>query len=210
MILNPLTYALLAQDAYSAIPQIGEESSSARAIIQSTIDGTAFAFPGTDNVACWLADLDCAVADTPLGRIHKGFNDAAMSIVSMLERQATATPGQIVLCGHSEGAALALIIGGYLCKAGRPPLAIFAFEPPRVTTDDRLGAVLQRNSVKLSLYRQGFDVVPLVPRMIEPWQHPAPLTQIGEPAEPFPNVIDHMIERVVAAIRVFVGGQVPA
>ncbi len=201
MELNPLTYALLAQDAYTSIPQIGDESSAARAIIESTIDGTAFAFPGTNNVACWLADLDCAVTLTELGRLHKGFNDAALAIRAAVEAKAATVPPPIILVGHSEGAALALVLAGYLCLAGRPPRAVFAFEPPRVSADAKLGELLRQHGVRLFLFAKGNDIVPMVPRLLFPWAHPAPLTQIGTAAEPFPNVADHLMAGVVEAVR---------
>lgn len=201
MNLNPLTYALLAEEAYSAKPQIGAEDSSARAIIESTIDGTAFAFPGTNNLACWLADLDCGVVGTGLGRVHNGFNSSALSILSEIETKLSTMPPPAILCGHSEGAALALLIGGYLCLAGKAPLAIFGFEPPRVTTDDILAALLNKFGVAVYLTDNGNDVVPQVPRLLQSWRHPAPLTMIGTATEPFPNATDHEMARVVAAVR---------
>lgn len=205
MDLNPLTYALLAQEVYSAIPQIGDESSAARAIIESTTDGTAFAFPGTNNLACWLADLDAKPIDTPIGGLHEGFNNAALSIRDAVEAKVAKVSQPIILCGHSEGAALALVLGGYLCLAGRTPRAIFAFEPPRVSIDPTLGTVLQQFGVQLFLTANGNDVVPMVPRILFPWQLPGPLTKIGKPALPFPNIADHEMARVVMAIGETVG-----
>ena len=201
---NPLTYALLSQEAYTTKPQIGDERSSARAIIESTIDGTAFAFPGTDNIACWLADLDCGVARTELGRIHNGFNSSANLIRAEIEAKVSTVLQPIILTGHSEGAALALLLGGYLCAAGHAPKAIFAFEPPRVTVDSVLGDILTQHGVTVYATAHGLDVVPMVPRLLFPWQHPAALTAIGEPSEPFPNVSDHQMARVVDAVRAMV------
>lgn len=203
MILNPLTYVLLAQDAYEAIPQIGEESSSARAIVQSTIDGTAFAFPGTNNPACLLADADILADETSLGPMHQGFNRAALEILPKIEQWVTQIRKPVILCGHSEGAALALIIGGYLCKAGRPPIAIFAFEPPMVTTGPLLGDILIRNNVQVMITRNGEDIITEVPPIIglRSAIQPFSLTAIGSARFPFLNLADHAIDRVVESIR---------
>jgi len=201
---NPLTYALLSQEVYTAKPQIGDERSSARAIIESTIDGTAFAFPGTDNIACWLADLDCGVVRTELGRVHNGFNTAANLIRTEIEAKVSTVPKPIILTGHSEGAALALLLGGYLSASGHACKAIFAFEPPRVTADNVLGDLLKQHGVYVYATEHGQDIVPMVPRLLFPWQHPVPLTPIGTPTLPFPNVTDHEMARVVDAVRAMV------
>ena len=191
--MTPRDYALLAQRAYSAPPQIGQESGAARAIVE----GDAVAFPGTNNLACWLADLDATVEVVPgLGALHAGFWWAFSSIEAPL----LALPTPAVTVGHSEGAALAILFAAALCVAGRAPREVYAFEPPRVSADGTLAALLQAHGVALHLYRNGEDVVPLVPRVLHPWQHPGPLIEIGRPSLPVPNVEDHFIERVIAAL----------
>lgn len=189
---TPLDYALLAQRAYSTPPLIGLEASAARAIV----DGAAVAFPGTNNnVACWLADLDVELAIvTGLGALHAGFWRAYSSIATPL----MASPTPKVTVGHSEGAALAILYAAALCQAGRAPRAVYAFEPPHVSADGTLAALFAGHGVQLGLYRNGGGVVPLVPRLLHPWQHPASLTDIGKVAPP--NVEDHFIERVIEAL----------
>jgi len=201
--LSPLTYALLAQDAYAAIPQIGEEDSSARAILEYTDDGVAFAFPGTNNLACWLADLDCGIVRVDgLGVIHEGFWNAFSLIKDkLIAASKSCKPVATVCCGHSEGAALALLFAGQLCLEGIPPVAVYGFEPPRVTTDDTLAALLKANGVQIYLTECGNDVVPLVPRVFYDWQHPAVPARIGAASFPFPNVDDHSISRVIQALK---------
>ncbi|MGT2473201.1 hypothetical protein [Paraburkholderia terrae] len=53
----------------------------------------------------------------------------------------------------------------------------------------------------IRLYRNGEDVVPLVPRAMHPWQHPGSPTAAGKPSLPMPNVQDHFIERVIGSLR---------
>jgi len=90
-------------------------------------------------------------------------------------------PAVDVTLGHSEGAALALLCAAQLCLAGRPPKAVWAFEPPRVSADGTLAALFAAHGVQLTLTQNGEDIVPMVPRLGEAWQHPAPLQRIGHP-----------------------------
>ena len=192
--MTPADYARLAARAYTEPPAIGVASSAARALV---FGPGVVGFPGTDNLACWLADLDAAAVDVPgLGRLHAGFWGAFQQIAAPL----MALSDVQVTLGHSEGAALALIFAAQLCLAGRPPRAVYAFEPPRVSADGTIAALFAAHQVQLTLTRNGEDVVPMVPRLLEPWQHAGPLLQIGRAELPIPNVQDHSIARVVAAL----------
>ncbi|MBP0589197.1 lipase [Paraburkholderia sp. LEh10] len=192
--MTPRDYALLAQRAYTTLPLIGLEASAARAITE----GNAVAFPGTNNGACWRTDVEVAITRVEgLGYLHAGFWQALCSIVGPL----LALPCVDVTVGHSEGAALALLHAALLCQIGRPPREVYAFEPPRVSVDGTIAALLQARGVQLHLYRNGLDIVPLVPpSLVHTWQHPAPLIAIGKPSLPVPNVADHSIDRVIAAL----------
>ena len=190
--MTPLEAALLAQRVYTDAPIIGQAASAARAVVY----GSAVAFPGTDNLACWLADLDAAAVDVPgLGRLHAGFWGAWREISA----QVLALPMD-TLIGHSEGAALAILCAASMCQAGKPPKVVYAFEPPRVSADTTLAQLFHAHGVELHLYRNGLDVVPDVPRLLEDWQHPAPLQLIGHASVPFPNVEDHLMVNVIAAL----------
>jgi len=191
--MTPLEAAIIAEDVYSATPDIGSQNAAGRA----SVYGTAVAFPGSDNIACWLADLDVAVYSVAgFGRIHAGFWDAFLEIRDGV----TAVPNVEITIGHSEGGAIALLAAAHLCFAGRPPKQVFAFEPPRITTDGALAKLFSNNAVDLHLYRNGFDVVPIVPRLLEDWQHPGPLTCIGTPLRPFANVEDHLMRNVIQSL----------
>lgn len=191
--MTPQDYARLAQRAYQLQPQIGAAAGAARAIVE----GDAVAFPGSDNLACWLADLDAdAMHVEGFGALHRGFWKA----FSTISAQLLALPTPAVTVGHSEGAALAILFAAQLCVAGRPPRAVYGFEPPRVSADPTLANLLSAHGVQVSLYRNGQDVVPLVPRLLRPWQHPAPLIEIGRAAWPIPNVEDHKLARVIQAL----------
>lgn len=192
--MTPLEAALLASAAYDSKPSLGDEDSAARVVIT----GNAVAFPGTNNLACWLADLDAKARYIQgLGWVHCGFADAMDEIkAGILSLQDIDT-----FIGHSEGAALAILAAAYRCLAGCSPKAVYAFEPPRVAACGTLGKLLSKHGVELRLYRNGNDVVPLIPRILYAWQHPASLIAIGKPALPVPNVVDHFMDNVISSLH---------
>lgn len=75
------------------------------------------------------------------------------------------------------------------CLAGRRPRAVYGFESPKVSADGIMASLLAAHGVQVNLYRNGEDVVPLVPRLLHAWQHPEPLIEIGSATWPVPNVV---------------------
>lgn len=192
--MTPHDYALIAQEAYSATPDIGLADSASRAIIRHTADGLCIAFPGTDNLASFAADFDIEpFVVAGIGTVYKGFFDAFDAI--SLPVLAASSGQSVTLVGHSLGAAMALMCAAYMTAGGNPPAAVYGFEPPRVGVDAGVVAVLA--GVPVSLFRNGNDAVTDVP---PGGNHAAPLISIGKPAFPFPNLTDHQIARVIAAL----------
>lgn len=192
--MTPRDYALLAQEAYSATPDIGKADSASRAIVRTTADGLCVAFPGTDNKDCWGADFSFEPINVcGVGKVHSGFWTAWMAIA--LDVKAAVGDQPVTLVGHSLGAALAICAAVALTLDVKPPVAVYGFEPPRVSPDLSVRALLAK--VPVNLYRNGLDLVTDLPPN---WQHAALLTPIGKPALPFPNIHDHMIARVIAAL----------
>jgi predicted lipase len=101
----------------------------------------------------------------------------------------------VTLVGHSLGAAIAILAAVSLTISGKPPVTVFGFEPPRVSPDLGIRTLLAKVDVRL--YKNGNDMVPDVPLG---WSHAAMLTHIGKPSLPWPNVRDHSIARVIAAL----------
>ena len=196
-----LQYALMAQEAYSAKPDIGIENTASRAIVR----GNAIAFPGTNNIACALADMQFDVIQTmSLGRLHKGFWDAYCVIADDLLKLVP----QVVV-GHSLGGALALIYAGALCIFGKPPKFVYAFEAPMVSIDSILGDVLKAHGVQVIVTHNGHDIVPCVPDVLGPWHQPVIPLELCQTEYPWPkisfdpvaNVEDHLIENVIKTIN---------
>jgi triacylglycerol lipase len=191
--MTPRDFALLAQEAYSAPPDIGIADSASRAIVRQTADGLCIAFRGTDDLASFAADFDIAPLDVPgVGSVYTGFWRAWEAMQTDVLAAAAGQP--VTLCGHSLGAALALCAAAAMVVGGNPPVAVWGFEPPRVGVDMGIRTVLA--SVPVTLYRNGNDLVPDLP---PGGNHAALLTPIGKAALPWPNLTDHEIARVIAA-----------
>jgi triacylglycerol lipase len=192
--MKPYDYALLAQEAYSAVPDIGKADSASRAIVRTTAAGLCVAFPGTDNKDCWGADFSFEPINVcGVGKVHSGFWSAWMAIAPDVLKAVGDQP--VTLVGHSLGAALAICAAVALTLDVKSPVAVYGFEPPRVSPDLSVRALLAK--VPVNLYRNGLDLVTDLPPN---WQHAALLTPIGKPALPFPNIRDHMLARVIAAL----------
>ncbi|WP_175777650.1 alpha/beta fold hydrolase [Burkholderia anthina] len=195
--MTPRDYALLAQEAYSAKPDIGNADSASRAIVRQTVAGLVVAFPGTDNLDCVAADLDAHPIDViGIGQVHHGFWQAWEAISVPVLAAIGGRP--VTLVGHSLGAAIAIMAAAAMVAAGNAPAAVYGFEPPRVSTNRSVAELLSK--VPLSLYKNGNDIVPELPL---DWRHAGAIQQIGRPMFPFPNVTDHAIARVIGALSVF-------
>lgn len=192
--MTPRDFALIAQEAYTAVPDIGKADSASRAIVRQTAAGLVVAFPGTDNVWSWIADLDILTVNVPgAGHVHRGFWEAweamAAEVVAVIGGQ------PVTLVGHSLGAALAICAAVSLTLSGKPPAAVYGFEPPRVSAGAGVRTLLAK--VPVTLTRNGLDVVPDLPPELD---HAAALKEIGRASMPIPNVPDHMLDRVIPAL----------
>jgi len=187
-------FALIAQEAYSAAPDIGQADGASRAIVRHTDAGLVVAFPGSDNVQCWLTDFDIAtVTVLGVGEIHRGFWQAWSAISTDVLRAIDGQP--VTFVGHSLGGALAVCAAVSLTLAGKPPVAVWAFEPPRVSPGMGVRTLLSK--VPVHVYKNGSDPVPDVPLG---WNQSALVTHIGPPATPIPIIADHSLDRVIPAL----------
>jgi hypothetical protein len=143
--------------------------------------GTAFvSFRGTSDAEDWLADLDAVPDDyvpvAGFGQVHAGFQDVYELVrKSIAADLATATAGcdQILITGHSLGAALAVLAAPDVFR-NMPPNKIeprlITFAGPRVGLTDFVNAF---NAAIESCFRvvNFLDIVPYVP--------PAPYVHVG-------------------------------
>jgi triacylglycerol lipase len=194
--MTPRDFAMIANEAYTAVPDIGVADSASRAILRHTAAGLVVAFPGSDNIPSWIADLDILTVNVPgIGDVHEGFWGAWQAIkVKVL----AAIAGQpVTLVGHSLGAAIAFMAAADMTASGNPPAAVYAFESPRVSDGQGVAKLLK--GVPVLLTKNGNDVVPDLPPELD---HAAEVQDIGHAFLPIPNVTDHMLDRVIPALAV--------
>lgn len=195
--MTPLEAAQRAKSAYSSLSTVGAEDGSARFCFSNS--GLICAIPGTDNGACVKTDIEFMPRQYDgLGFVHHGFMNALETVLPDLADYAPE-----VIIGHSEGASLAGLYAGWLCLHGKPPKAVFGFEPAKTSTDETLAMLLHRAGVECYLTINGNDVVPHMPFQVlfMNWQHFGLTTKIGQPLEPFLNVRDHEIDNVILSLE---------
>lgn len=192
--MTPHDWGLVAQASYNAPPDIGQLDSASRAIVRQTEGGLVIAFRGSDNDACWAADFDAFPMDVDgIGKLHRGIWKAWEEMSDAVLAAIDGKP--VTLVGHSLGGALALMCTIQMVVSGNAPAAVFGYESPRISPGPEFGPLLAH--VPITLYRNGNDIVPMVP---PDWYHPVPLTMIGKPELPFDNAFDHKMERVLEAL----------
>ncbi len=192
--MTPRDYALLAQEAYNAAPDIGKADSASRAIVRQTAAGLVIAFRGSDDEESWLTDFDIELVDVPgAGKVHGGFWRAWKAIEVGVLAAIDGKP--VTLVGHSLGGALALMAAIEMTISGNPPAAVYGFEAPCVSPETSVVELLA--NVQVKLYRKGLDIVPILP---PGWPPAAPLIGIGKPELPVINTLDHKLAGVIEAL----------
>jgi hypothetical protein len=192
--MTPRDYALLAQEAYTAKPDIGVEESASRAIVRDTPGGLVVAFPGTNNLPCFVADLDAIPMTVPgVGQVHRGFWLAWQAIAIDVFAAVNGRP--VTYVGHSLGAAIAIMAAVESVLSGIPPASVYGFEPPRVSPSCAVRALLA--PINPWLCRKGND---LVPNLLDDWKHAGALRYFGPAAYPFPNLKDHELAGVIGVL----------
>ena len=147
----------------------------------------------TADPADWLRDLSAMpVRDRDLGFCHQGFLAGARGVLALASG---ADLGGAILCGHSMGGAIAILLAGLLRARGIPLRAIVTFGAPRCGSW-RLRRALR--ALPLRLYRNGDDPVPDVPFLPGFYLHPRALIAIGEPA--IDPLADHAIASYARAL----------
>jgi pimeloyl-ACP methyl ester carboxylesterase len=92
-------------------------------------------FTGSQTRQDWISNLDIRVVRTPFGTVHRGFirsfNDAVGEVMPFL-RALSAMDKPVILCGHSRGGALAMVLAMILHVRGTRVHAVYTFCSPKV------------------------------------------------------------------------------
>jgi hypothetical protein len=139
------------------------------------IDGSVavIVFAGTENASDFLHDLDVLPYDHPqLGTVHAGFWEPMQAVFDTLREF---MDGDVVIAGHSLGAAHAALLCG-LCAINDIPVAqLFLLASPRVG-DDQFTKILRDHIGRGGAsFKNGIDPVPDVPL---DFNAPLPITVI--------------------------------
>jgi len=132
----PVTLESLIEHAEycKAIYDSGGDQKDEVAFEVKQVDGISIiVIRGTANDANVLSDIDVRlVSDTRTGiKLHKGFRDAAVTIMQIIDTTKT-LEHTVHVTGHSLGGAVAQIIGMWLHKRGKN-VQIFSYGSPKVS-----------------------------------------------------------------------------
>lgn len=152
------------------------EESNIEVIFEPTLDnGVVFAFRGTDELKDAVRDVRIIPLWTrELGWCPAGFLKASRRLVNKVTSTCLENNfdhNRIELTGHSLGGAVALLVGALMVRDEIRPRQIVTFGAPRC------GRLKILDSVRVTMYRNGKDIVPLVPPLMR--RH-KPLEQRGE------------------------------
>ena len=163
-----------------------QESTFEEANIEVLVQDNVFAFRGTDEPLDALRDIRIFPLWTrELGFCPAGFLKASKRLVNKVTSiclEQDIDHKSIVLTGHSLGGAVAMILGALMTRDEIPPKEIVTFGAPRC------GRLKILDGVPVTQYRNGKDVVPLVPPLMR--RHDK-LLELGRPGNSY--IKDHYV-----------------
>ncbi|MGX7003212.1 lipase family protein [Caballeronia sp. KNU42] len=136
-----------------------------RGLVLDSPSVLVIAFSGSQTWKDWLSNLDMRKVRTPFGGVHSGFmrslRDIQHEVLPYIWTLSIVNK-PIVICGHSRGGALAMLLAAILHNRGTPVHSVFTFCSPKVGGSD-FAEYWQRTGVPLYLLVNGNDVVPSLP-----------------------------------------------
>lgn len=139
-------------------------------VISETARGLVITIPGTNEFKDWIRNFRC---DNRKTLFHAGFASGWVNIRNYVEKMIPKDASQVILNGHSMGAAIAAIGMWDLVDSGVvdwSKISGYLFGLPRFCTPSRAVAWSHIFEDKFKAYRNGNDIVSIVPlRYMPPW-----------------------------------------
>lgn len=146
------------------------------------------AFRGSASLIDWFRDFQAIphlpVKQQQIGLVHEGFFIDVMQVAPAIQEDLAGK--EVVLAGHSKGAAEAQLLAALMVAAGTPPVQLVTFGAPRCGFG-RLQETM--HGLPGSDFVNAPDPVPPLPI---PYLHPRPTTQLGVKAW-LPRIEDHFL-----------------
>lgn len=160
---------------------------------------------GSKDPLDWYRDLDaCTYVYPGLGRVHAGF----MAGVAWRRRDVDAACGpNVIVAGHSLGAAEAALHAGLRTAAGQPPAQVYLYGCPRPGMQALAGVL---KPVPITSRRNGADPVTTVPwdvPRLDPFCAVRPMIEMHVPAAPGDGGLfrEHHCELYAAGVNALAG-----
>jgi len=155
-------------------------------------------FRGTDSIKDWLFDILFNKVKLPDGsRVHKGFYKQLKTEITkldscVLELLNKHSDYEIIITGHSLGAALATIYGYLLSNKIDKNISVISFASPKVGNKKFSKFFSNKSNLKHYRFTNDNDIVPMLPPLSN-YHHNGILIKLGNKTKGIPSVKDHSI-----------------
>jgi len=158
-----------------------------------------YIFRGSDSIEDWIVDLEALpIYVIGLGFVHSGFYEFMVGVAECVKILSNGR--SICLGGHSLGGARPQMVAAILTKDGVKVSQVTTFGAPRIGFSKVCDSL---SGVDCTVYVNGRDPVPQVPRIIPFWTHPGNIVALNE--KPSSNeVLDigwHSIDLYVKGVK---------
>ena len=155
-------------------------------------------FRGTDSFKDWMFDLRISKVKLNDGsHVHKGFyKQLKKEIIKLdtclLDLLKKYPDYEVIITGHSLGAALATLYGYILSDKIKNNIKVISFASPKVGNKKFAKFFSKKSNLEHYRFTNDNDIVPSLPPMFN-YYHNGILTKLGNKSRGFPSVKDHSI-----------------
>ena len=150
------------------------DSSNTQAFMVGTDEVIILSFRGTESIQDWITDLKIKFVQGPLGKVHKGFYAALMSIwkdvkEALLKFQRNSQ--SVWITGHSLGGALATLAVAALIEENCDVGGAYTFGQPRVGSEKFAKKLDSQYKYRFFRVVNNEDIVTRIPTRLMGYYH---------------------------------------